>query len=290
MFSTDLIKELNEPLLKEDVKQRDGTGNQKLSYIASHHAINEANRLFGFGNWGTEIQHIQQVDKTQYLKPGYKPDDKPKPMISVSYTCHLKLIVRQGKEVNSHEDVGFGNGVAGDTAYGVSSAIELSSKEAVTDALKRCLRYYGNKFGLSLYDKDADELMTEEQVASTKLVSEDDLVSLRNLYDERGIDDKWVLAAIAGEGKNFNSLNDLNMDWFHFAITTAYNYKLKDIEAKRYKEEVQIAIGLMKQAVNINMLKGLFKEAWTKASAQDDNEIKLEAQKIYDEMKKELEK
>ena len=95
-FNDETIKSLEEPLSKEDVKQRDGTGNTKLSYIASHHAIKEANRIFGFGNWSTEIQHIQMVDKTEYEKKPYNVCDEPKPMISISYTCHIKLTVNSG--------------------------------------------------------------------------------------------------------------------------------------------------------------------------------------------------
>lgn len=44
---------------------------------------------------------------------------------------------------------GFGTGVARNLA----DAHENSAKEAVTDALKRSLRSFGNQFGNSLYDK-----------------------------------------------------------------------------------------------------------------------------------------
>ena len=49
----------------------------------------------------------------------------------------------------SREDVGFGTGIAKTLA----DAHEGGAKEAVTDAIKRTLRSFGNQFGNSLYDK-----------------------------------------------------------------------------------------------------------------------------------------
>jgi DNA repair and recombination protein RAD52 len=45
--------------------------------------------------------------------------------------------------------VGFGTGIAKDYA----SAHESAGKEAVTDAMKRAFRTFGNQFGNALYDK-----------------------------------------------------------------------------------------------------------------------------------------
>lgn len=50
-----------------------------------------------------------------------------------------------------HEDFGFGEMVNCPTR---GAAIEKSRKESVTDAVKRCLRYFGNSTGNCLYDKD----------------------------------------------------------------------------------------------------------------------------------------
>jgi DNA repair and recombination protein RAD52 len=49
----------------------------------------------------------------------------------------------------SREDVGFGTGIAKTLA----DAHENGAKESVTDSLKRCLKSFGNQYGLSLYDK-----------------------------------------------------------------------------------------------------------------------------------------
>ena len=49
----------------------------------------------------------------------------------------------------SRQDVGFGTGVSKTLA----DSNENAGKEAVTDALKRAMRSFGNQFGNSLYDK-----------------------------------------------------------------------------------------------------------------------------------------
>lgn len=288
-FTDNQIELLNEPLLKEDVKTRDGTGNTKLSYLASYHVIAEANRIFGFDGWDSEILSLSQVDKTEYEKPPYKAGDDPKQMVSISYLCKLRVTIKAGETTSTREDVGFGNGVAGATAYGVGSCIELASKEAVTDALKRCLRYYGNKFGLTLYDKDDIQLYSDDY-EMTKPVTEEQLNDLRSLYPERGIDDEWVINALKGENHEADKLEDLRQDWYEKAFDITRKYKLSEIEAKTYKDDIEKVIKLMKESANMNMLKALFKEAWNKTKAQDDKETQLECQKIYENMKKEFEK
>jgi len=65
-FDKPTIAKLSEKLAKEDIKSRKGTGTEMLSYLASHHVIAEANRIFGFGNWATEVMSLKQVDRTEY--------------------------------------------------------------------------------------------------------------------------------------------------------------------------------------------------------------------------------
>ena len=288
-FSTETIEQLNEELAKEDIKTRDGTGSEKLSYLASHHVINEANRIFGFGNWATEIGILKQIDKTEYEKPPYNAGDKPKQMISISFLCQLKLTVSNGEKTVSHEDTGFGNGVAGNTAYGTGSCIELASKEAVTDALKRCLRYYGNKFGLSLYDK-GNAPMTMPEIEAAKIVTEEQLKELRDLYPAREIDDEWVLAALHAESYPHDSLDVMRFDWYQLAFKTARKYRLDEIEREWYDLDIKKVLGLMESAANMNMLKALFKEAWEKTKKYEDKDTQVEATKIYETMKLKLEK
>ena len=64
---------------------------------------------------------------------------------------HAKSVTR--------EDVGFGTGIAKTLA----DAHEGASKEAVTDAIKRTLRSFGNQFGNSLYDKSRQHSTAQNQ-------------------------------------------------------------------------------------------------------------------------------
>jgi len=288
-FTKEQKELLNEPLSKEDVKTREGTGKTQLSYLASFHVIAEANRIFGFDGWDSEILSLQQADKTEYEKPAYKAGDPPKQMLSISYLCKLRVTVKAGDKTVVREDVGFGNGVAGATAYGIGSCIELASKEAVTDALKRCMRYYGNKFGLTLYDKEDVQLYSQDY-EKTKIVTEEQLKDLRALYEDRGINDQWIFSALAGEGHEPPNLETLRQDWYELVFKIAKNYKLSEIQAKSYKTDIENVIRLMKESANMNMLKALFKEAWTKTTAQNDKEKQLECQKLYEKLKAEFEK
>ena len=284
-FTDDVIQALETKLASEDVKQRDGTGGQKLSYLASPMVISNANRIFGFGNWSTEIMSIKQADKTEYEKAPYNAGDEPKKMVSYSYLCHLRLTVTSGDKTVSHEDTGFGNGVAGATAHGIGSCIELASKESVTDALKRCLRYYGNQFGLTLYDKD-DAPMNLSDIEKAKIVTPDQLQELRDLYPARMIDDEWVLVALKAESCPFDNLELLRFDWYQLAFQITRDYKLAEIEREWYDLDIQKVLDLMEQSANMGMLKALFKEAWEKTKKYDDKPTQAKAQAIYENMKK----
>lgn len=288
-FNDAQIELLNAPLLKEHVKSRDGTGNQKLSYLASFHVINEANRIFGFGMWDTEILSLSQCDRTEYEKDPYKAGDPKKKMVSISYLCKLRLTINCGGKSVVKEDVGLGNGVAGSSAYGITSCIELASKEAVTDSLKRCLRYFGNQFGLSLYDKEANPLMELGEFEAAKIVTESELKELRDLYEEREIDDEWVMAALKSENYPCDTLEEMRMDWHLMAMRITTKYKLDEITAKYYEADIVKVIDLLEKSVNMNMLKHTFAEAWRKMTEQEDKDRMLKVQKKYESMKEEFE-
>lgn len=112
----------------------------KGDYIEGWHAIAEANRIFGFNGWSYTVLDCRCVSERdreigQAKKPGF----------GVSYTATVRVIV----DGVTRDDVGAGHGYDADCGLAHESAI----KEAVTDALKRSLRTFGNPFGLALYDK-----------------------------------------------------------------------------------------------------------------------------------------
>lgn len=134
-IKVELEKKLNP---KHVVKPSSNFG-PKGDYIEGWHAIAEANRIFGFGGWSYSIHSL---DKCSLIEA---KDSKGKDQWQAAYTCVVTLEV--GEVVR--QDVGFGSGYAAKQG----DAIEGATKEAVTDALKRCLRTFGNQFGLALYDK-----------------------------------------------------------------------------------------------------------------------------------------
>jgi DNA recombination protein Rad52 len=103
-------------------------------YIEGWHAINEANRIFGFGEWSYRIEYLSCVHKAQ-------AGDKWAACYECSITVTVGGVTRQ--------DVGYGSGFS----KSLGDALESAGKEAATDALKRTLRTFGNPFGLALYDK-----------------------------------------------------------------------------------------------------------------------------------------
>lgn len=148
----------------------------KGDYIEGWHAMAEANRIFGFGAWSYVVQSCvcvhqgaREIGKDK--KPGY----------GVTYTATVRVTV--GEVIR--EDVGAGHGYDVDCGLAHESAI----KEAVTDALKRALRGFGNPFGLALYDKsrenvgvdapafDPEACATRIKAGIAKRTSKDDLTA-----------------------------------------------------------------------------------------------------------------
>lgn len=117
----------------------------KGDYIEGWHAIAEANRIFGFGAWSYVVVACTCV----HQGPRDIGRDK-KPGFGVTYTATVRVTVGDVQR----EDVGAGHGYDVDCGLAHESAI----KEAVTDALKRALRSFGNPFGLALYDKSRENV------------------------------------------------------------------------------------------------------------------------------------
>ena len=83
----------------------------------------------------------------------------------VTYIAKVSVIADLGAV--TREDFGAGHGYDMDLGLAHESAI----KEAVTDALKRALRSFGNVFGLALYDKSRANVGPEEQPEPAKPAS-----------------------------------------------------------------------------------------------------------------------
>ena len=143
MFNDKTNQVLGYELESSRIKSRQ-KGSITLSYLEGFDIIETANRVFGFGNWdySTKLEVVsQEVNQNQNNVICYKA------LVTVVIydASHTKQV--------SREDVGFGTGIA----KALADAHEGGAKEAVTDAIKRCFRSFGNQFGNSLYDKSRQQ-------------------------------------------------------------------------------------------------------------------------------------
>lgn len=121
------------------VSSRQGGGGQMLDYVDGHYVYQTLCDVFGPGGWGYQIIQLDQV--IGEMRQGRNGE-----RFHTSWLARLQLTVDGGMPI---QDVGYGSGIDRDPG----SAIEKASKEAVTDAVKRCARALGPRMGLALYDK-----------------------------------------------------------------------------------------------------------------------------------------
>lgn len=152
-----ILSELDADIPRNVIEQRDGGGAKKLSYLPGWHVINELNKIFGPDAWSYDVTELRCVHSGE-LQGKYGP------VQSASYSATVALYVQfpgneQAKRIT---DVGFGNGT--DKAD-PGKPHELATKEAVTDAIKRCAKSLGMFLGLSLYTK-SDEYIEDAPKAT----------------------------------------------------------------------------------------------------------------------------
>lgn len=140
IFTAEQVAALKAKLDPANVRRREQSG-RSLSYIEGWHAIDEANRIFGFDGWARETVEMRLVSE-QARKVGKQGADG----WSVSYIAKVRVYVGP----IMREGYGSGHGIDRDLGL----AHESAAKEAETDAMKRALMTFGNPFGLALYDKD----------------------------------------------------------------------------------------------------------------------------------------
>lgn len=150
MFNKNQLASLNQELDSSRIKTRE-KGNINLSYIEGFDVIDTANLIFGYGNWSYLISKLEQVSQEQNHNQNFV----------VCYKAVVKLIIKDENHTKSisRQDVGFGTGVSKTLA----DSNENAGKEAVTDALKRAMRSFGNQFGNSLYDKSRNHANQDNQ-------------------------------------------------------------------------------------------------------------------------------
>jgi DNA repair and recombination protein RAD52 len=177
-FTPEQERLLKEPLNSRNVKSRSQSG-RSLSYIEGWHAIDEANRIFGFGAWSRETIHLMEVCRYEVDKK-----DKTGAVIGKQWKIGYEAKVRVTAGGISREGTGHGQGTMGD----LFDAMESAAKEAETDAMKRALMTFGNQFGLALYDKEQNNVQsgpTEAEKAQAALQWATEVVLGTKPYDEK---------------------------------------------------------------------------------------------------------
>lgn len=150
-FRPDQIDQLLKPVNPVRVLRDD----RNHSHLSQQDVIAHLIRMFGFGNFSTEVVDLQCLFET--------PRDESERRWDVAYRCTMRLTILKevadeegvvrvpsGREmVTSYEDasVGFAqNQNRGD-------GHDLAMKTAISVAKKRCAIHLGDQFGLSLYNK-----------------------------------------------------------------------------------------------------------------------------------------
>lgn len=124
---------LNEPLNPALVKVHPQS---KARYLDGRHYIETANRIFGYGGWQFRI-----TERPAKVTEGKRKSGTYYALWSVM--GELQAAGATFVDLGTCEQNGDG-----------PEAVDMASKGAVTDALKRCLRNFGDQFGLVLYDKE----------------------------------------------------------------------------------------------------------------------------------------
>ncbi|KAH0570314.1 DNA repair protein RAD52 [Spironucleus salmonicida] len=159
------LKVLSTPLTKQQLAYRQGPRGTKIPYLEVSLAIQQANQAFGPCAWSSEIKNLQQ----NYLK-----EDGDQFRVSFSATVRVSL-----ENGCFHEDIGQGNA----ERRQLSEAIEHAQKGAVSDAVKRCLRYFGDGVGNRIlkdggrdfnvtYTQNRHDTVLAEVVASVQLLAQ----------------------------------------------------------------------------------------------------------------------
>uniref|UniRef100_A0A096M3X4 DNA repair protein RAD52 homolog n=1 Tax=Poecilia formosa TaxID=48698 RepID=A0A096M3X4_POEFO len=130
---------LQQRLGPEFISTRMAGGGQKVCYIEGHRVISLANEMFGYNGWSHSISQ-QNVDFVDLINGKFY----------VGVSAFVKVQLKDG---SFHEDVGYG------VSEGLRSkalSLEKARKEAVTDGMKRALKWrcFGNALGNCILDKE----------------------------------------------------------------------------------------------------------------------------------------
>lgn len=120
--------------LKSDLHSRRGPGGRSLVYYNGETVSRLLNDIFGYDGWNMNVLKVERICCVQ-----------EKEKWQVGYMAHVRITHRASGTFK--EDMGSGDC----TDKHMPTAVQNSVKGAITDALKRAARHFGEKLGNSLY-------------------------------------------------------------------------------------------------------------------------------------------
>src|ERR1044072_2891286 len=153
IFDKATVAALEKPLDEKRVKKLRGN-----SYLESWDVIAHLNGLFGYGSWSTTLSECVLTFEEQTV------NSNGNKAWNVAYRIQMALTVQTSSAVGVTGVTSFEDGAVG-TSEGQPSrgqAHDQALKTAISDALKRCARHFGQQFGLSLYNDGALNIIPEK--------------------------------------------------------------------------------------------------------------------------------
>ena len=134
-FSAKQLQALRRNLSSRYVRTREANG-RELSYIEGWYAISEANRIFGFDGWNRET-----------VESGCVLARENRGSFLAIYIARVRITVHADGAMIIREGHGSGEG----RGASPGEVHDIALKAAETDATKRALATFGERFGLELY-------------------------------------------------------------------------------------------------------------------------------------------
>ena len=134
-FSAKQIRLLRKQPHPRHLRSRQGNG-RELTYIEGWHAIDEANRIFGFDGWDRETVESRCIFARE-----------SNGVYRVLYAARVRITVRADRVSIVRE----GSGTSEARGPSSAEAHDMALKSAETDATKHALATFGRPFGLALH-------------------------------------------------------------------------------------------------------------------------------------------
>lgn len=137
-FTAKQLDDLDAPLDYRRVNAFESGPQKGIPYVEAYDCIYAANGIFGYGNWGYRALSIPMLVEAGTAAKSDTAQQTWGVLVELTVRgclpiCEIGLNTRSG---------------AG------ASGLEMAVKGAVSDGLKRCLKTFGDQFGLVLYDRD----------------------------------------------------------------------------------------------------------------------------------------